>query len=142
MAEDGKTSEDSKSKPAKNRQKDKDARWAKKNERSYFGYKNHIGVREVGGGKAYGVMADKVAAAVRSKMMAAVRGKDTGPERAVRGRSTHTVIATGCIGAISRVPPTSFYPGFESPFLSMAAFGTGTIARGGVDQHPGPSSGI
>ena len=33
-----------KQKPAKNRQKDKDARWTKKNERSYFGYKNHIGV--------------------------------------------------------------------------------------------------
>ena len=27
-----------------NRQKDKDARWTKKHERSYFGYKNHIGV--------------------------------------------------------------------------------------------------
>src|ERR1700731_473363 len=40
----GKTPEDWKSKPAKNRQKDKDARWTKKNERSYFGFKNHIGV--------------------------------------------------------------------------------------------------
>ncbi len=38
----GETPEDWKSKPAKNRQKDKDARWT--NERSYFGYKNHIGV--------------------------------------------------------------------------------------------------
>src|ERR1700694_4652136 len=28
----------------RNRQKDKDARWTKKHERSYFGYKNHIGV--------------------------------------------------------------------------------------------------
>ena len=41
---DGETPEDWKRKPAKNRQKDKDARWTKKNERSYFGYKNHIGV--------------------------------------------------------------------------------------------------
>jgi IS5 family transposase len=41
---DGKTPEDWKSKPAKNRQKGKDARWTKKNERSYFGYKNHIGI--------------------------------------------------------------------------------------------------
>ena len=40
----GETPEDWKSKPAKNRQKDKDARWPKKHERSYFGYKNHIGV--------------------------------------------------------------------------------------------------
>ena len=40
----GKMPEDWKSKPAKNRQKDKDARWTKKHERSYFGYKNHIGV--------------------------------------------------------------------------------------------------
>jgi IS5 family transposase len=41
---DGKTPDDWTRKPAKNRQKDKDARWTKKNERSYFGYKNHIGV--------------------------------------------------------------------------------------------------
>ena len=41
---DGGTPEDWKQKPAKNRQKDKDARWTKKHERSYFGYKNHIGV--------------------------------------------------------------------------------------------------
>ena len=40
----GETPEDWKSKPAKNRQKDKDARWTKKHERSYFGCKNHIGV--------------------------------------------------------------------------------------------------
>jgi transposase, IS5 family len=39
-----KTPEGWKSKPAKNRQKDKDARWTKKHERSYYGYKNHIGV--------------------------------------------------------------------------------------------------
>jgi transposase, IS5 family len=37
----GETPEDWKSKPAKNRQKDKDSRWTKKHERSYFGYKNH-----------------------------------------------------------------------------------------------------
>src|SRR5467141_3701279 len=40
----GETPEDWKSKPAKNHPKDKDARWTKKHERSYFGYKNHIGV--------------------------------------------------------------------------------------------------
>ncbi|MEP7085368.1 MAG: IS5 family transposase [Betaproteobacteria bacterium] len=28
--------------PAKNRQKDKDARWTKKNDKSFFGYKNHV----------------------------------------------------------------------------------------------------
>jgi IS5 family transposase len=28
--------------PAKNRQKDKDARWTKKHGKSFFGYKNHI----------------------------------------------------------------------------------------------------
>ena len=28
--------------PAKNRQKDKDARWTRKNGRSLFGYKNHV----------------------------------------------------------------------------------------------------
>ena len=31
-------------KPAKNRQKDKDARWTKKHGKSYFGYKNHVGI--------------------------------------------------------------------------------------------------
>ena len=41
---DGKMSEGSKLKPAKNRQKDKDACRMKKNERSHFRYKNHISV--------------------------------------------------------------------------------------------------
>lgn len=31
-----------KKRPAKNRQKDKDARWTKKHGRSFFGYKNHV----------------------------------------------------------------------------------------------------
>src|SRR5262245_63839434 len=29
--------------PAKNAQKDKDARWTKRNEESFYGYKNHLG---------------------------------------------------------------------------------------------------
>ena len=40
----GRTPGDWEKKPAKNRQKDKDARWTKKHGRSYYGYKNHIGV--------------------------------------------------------------------------------------------------
>ena len=40
----GKTPEDWEKKPAKNRQKDKDARWTKKHGQSFYGYKNHIGV--------------------------------------------------------------------------------------------------
>ena len=32
------------SQPAKRRQKDRDARWTKKHGRSYYGYKNHIGI--------------------------------------------------------------------------------------------------
>lgn len=40
----GEMPEDWDKKPAKNRQKDKDARWTKKHGRSYFGYKNHIGI--------------------------------------------------------------------------------------------------
>lgn len=40
----GQTPEDWERKPAKNRQKDKEARWTKKHGRSYYGYKNHIGV--------------------------------------------------------------------------------------------------
>lgn len=39
----GETPEDWEKEPAKNRQKDKDARWTKKHGRSYFGYKNHVG---------------------------------------------------------------------------------------------------
>jgi IS5 family transposase len=38
----GTTPEEWKKQPAKNRQKDKDARWTKKHGRSYFGYKNHV----------------------------------------------------------------------------------------------------
>jgi IS5 family transposase len=38
----GKTPEDWAKEPAKNRQKDKDARWTKKHGKSFFGYKNHI----------------------------------------------------------------------------------------------------
>jgi IS5 family transposase len=38
----GKTPESWEKNPAKNRQKDKDARWTKKHGKSFFGYKNHI----------------------------------------------------------------------------------------------------
>jgi IS5 family transposase len=38
----GQTPEDWERKPAKNRQKDKDARWTKKHGKSFFGYKNHV----------------------------------------------------------------------------------------------------
>jgi IS5 family transposase len=38
----GRTPEDWQEKPAKNRQKDKDARWTKKHAKSFFGYKNHV----------------------------------------------------------------------------------------------------
>ena len=38
----GKTPAEWEKKPAKNRQKDKDARWTKKHGKSFFGYKNHV----------------------------------------------------------------------------------------------------
>jgi IS5 family transposase len=38
----GRTPADWEKKPAKNRQKDKDARWTKKHGKSFFGYKNHV----------------------------------------------------------------------------------------------------
>jgi IS5 family transposase len=38
----GETPEEWEKQPAKNRQKDKDARWTKKHGRSHFGYKNHV----------------------------------------------------------------------------------------------------
>jgi IS5 family transposase len=38
----GQTPKAWKKKPAKNRQKDKDARWTKKHGRSFYGYKNHV----------------------------------------------------------------------------------------------------
>ena len=38
----GETPKAWKKKPAKNRQKDKDARWTKKHGRSFYGYKNHV----------------------------------------------------------------------------------------------------
>src|SRR3981081_4158238 len=40
----GQPPEDWETKPAKNAQKDKDARWTKKHGQSFYGYKNHIGV--------------------------------------------------------------------------------------------------
>ena len=40
----GKTPEGWQEKPAKNAQKDKDARWTKKHDKSFYGYKNHIGI--------------------------------------------------------------------------------------------------
>jgi IS5 family transposase len=40
----GKTSEGWEEKPAKKAQKDKDARWTKKNEESFYGYKNHVSI--------------------------------------------------------------------------------------------------
>jgi IS5 family transposase len=40
----GRTPEGWEEKPAKNAQKDKDARWTKKNDRSFYGYKNHISI--------------------------------------------------------------------------------------------------
>ena len=40
----GKTPGEWEKKPAKNAQKDKDARWTKKRGQSFYGYKNHIGV--------------------------------------------------------------------------------------------------
>jgi IS5 family transposase len=38
----GQTPEEWEKKPAKNRQKDKDARWTRKHDKSFFGYKNHV----------------------------------------------------------------------------------------------------
>jgi IS5 family transposase len=38
----GETPAEWEQKPAKNRQKDKDARWTKKHGKSFFGYKNHV----------------------------------------------------------------------------------------------------
>jgi IS5 family transposase len=38
----GQTPEDWEKTPAKNRQKDKDARWTKKHGKSFYGYKNHV----------------------------------------------------------------------------------------------------
>jgi IS5 family transposase len=38
----GKTPDAWKKNPAKNRQKDKDARWTKKHGKSFYGYKNHV----------------------------------------------------------------------------------------------------
>lgn len=40
----GRTPEDWDKKPAKKRQKDTDARWTKKRNKTYFGYKNHVNV--------------------------------------------------------------------------------------------------
>src|SRR5262249_16927638 len=43
----GKAPEGWEQQPAKDAQKDKDARWTKKNDESFYGYKNHLGVDKV-----------------------------------------------------------------------------------------------
>ena len=43
----GETPKDWEKEPAKNAQKDKDARWTKKHGKSYYGYKNHVGIDKV-----------------------------------------------------------------------------------------------
>ena len=40
----GKTPQGWEKQPAKNAQKDKDARWTKRNDENFYGYKNHVGV--------------------------------------------------------------------------------------------------
>ena len=40
----GKTPESWEEEPAKNAQKDKEARWTKKNDQSFYGYKNHVSI--------------------------------------------------------------------------------------------------
>jgi IS5 family transposase len=40
----GETPKEWEQQPAKNAQKDKDARWTKKHGKSYYGYKNHVGI--------------------------------------------------------------------------------------------------
>src|SRR3974390_979814 len=40
----GKTPEGWEEEPAKNAQKDKEARWTKKNDQSFYGYKNHVSI--------------------------------------------------------------------------------------------------
>ena len=45
----GKTLEGWEQQPAKNAQKDKDARWTKRNDESLYGYNNHVGVEGVTG---------------------------------------------------------------------------------------------
>jgi len=44
MVKEGKVPEDWKDEPSKLRQKDTDARWTKKNEQTYYGYKDHVKV--------------------------------------------------------------------------------------------------
>ena len=40
----GQTPEEWEKQPAKNAQKNKDARWTKRHDESFYGYKNHVGV--------------------------------------------------------------------------------------------------
>ena len=46
----GKTPQGWEKQPAKNAQKDTDARWTKKNDESFYGYKNHVGVDKAASG--------------------------------------------------------------------------------------------
>jgi IS5 family transposase len=55
----GKTPQGWEQQPAKHAQKDKDARWTKKNDESFYGYKNHLGVDKVHKLLAGGSRADR-----------------------------------------------------------------------------------
>jgi transposase, IS5 family len=71
----GKTPEGWEKQPAKNAQKDKDARWPKKNDESFYSYKNHVGVD-----KAYKLIRKRDATdAARARQSGACSDPPTAP---------------------------------------------------------------
>jgi transposase, IS5 family len=95
----GKTPEEWGKKPAKNHQKDKDARWRKKHERSYYGYKNHIGVDRRHKLVRRYVVSDASCTTVKSSKMFSIRATRlrtcgrTAPIAALRSRKSSPSVA-------------------------------------------------
>ena len=107
----GETPADWEAHPAKNRQKDKDARWTKKHGKSHFGYKNHIGIdrrhklvrryvvstASVHDSQKFDDVLDPDNTASSVWADSAYRSKETEAKLATRGMSSH-IHRRGCRG--------------------------------------------
>ena len=95
--------------PAKNRQKDKDARWTKKHGRSHFGYKNHIGI-DRGHGLIRGWTTTNAAAhdgaRLKDVLDAANTASDVWADTAYRSAKNEAMLAgRGLVSRIHRKKP-------------------------------------
>ena len=126
---DGETPKDWKRKPAKNRQKHKDARLTKKNERSYFGYKNYISVEHA-----------KLLWRIERDYQELKQelGLDHYEGRGWRGFHHHTALCVAAYGFLiserSSIPPS----GVKTTILEAPRLSDSYRPRGSADQTRTP----